>query len=51
MDRAPYVQCMFFTIRYTCVLKNMRLTHGMRKMHFINPKKALCLHITANALK
>ena len=28
---------MFFTVHYTCVLKNMRLTHGMRNMHFTIP--------------
>ena len=35
-----------FTIRYTCVSKNMRLTHGIRNMHFTIHWKALCLHIT-----
>ena len=29
MVRAPYVYRMFFTIRYSCVLENMRLTHGI----------------------
>ena len=43
--------CFFFTIRYACVLKNMRLTHGMRNMHFTIPWKALWLHITTHALK
>ena len=37
MDRVPYVKRMLFTICYTCVLKNMRLTHGLRNMHFNNP--------------
>ena len=37
MDRAPYDKRMFYTIRYTCVLKNMRLTHGLRNMHFTIP--------------
>ena len=41
----------FFTIRYTYVLKNMHLTHGMRSMHFAIPWKALCLHITTHTLK
>ena len=32
-------------------LKNMRLTDGMRNIHFTIPWKALCLHITTHALK
>ena len=51
MDRALYVLRMFFTIRYTCVLKNMHLTHGLKNLHFTIPLKALCLHITTHALK
>ena len=37
MDRVPYVERMFLTICYTCVLKIMRLTHSMRNMHFTIP--------------
>ena len=33
------------------ILKNMRLTHGARNMHFTIPWKALYLHITTHALK
>ena len=32
-----YVERMFFTIRFTCVLKNMRLMHGLRNLHFTIP--------------
>ena len=50
MNRVPYVKCMFFTMRYTCVLKNVRLTHGMRNTRFIIPRKALYLHIKIHTL-
>ena len=40
---------MFFTIRYTCVLKNMRLTHCMRNMHCVTRFTSLpCVKRTFN---
>ena len=46
-----YTFNVFFTIRYTCVFKNVRLTHGMKNMCFTITWKALYLLITTHLLK
>ena len=39
VNQAPHVKRMIFTINYTCGLKNVRLTHGIRNMHLRSLEK------------